>query len=72
MRDAGMLPHRLSSRYRTGENMPTPRQAVVIMFVSFFLASLIPTFSEFFTTVITFYDIRHLYLNPNTPIPLSC
>ena len=41
------------------------------MFNSFFLASLMLSFSEFFTIVITFYDIFHLHLNPNSIIMLS-
>ena len=36
-----------------------------MMFVSFFLVGLVPPFSEFFTTVISLYDIYYLHLNPN-------
>ena len=61
----------MSSRYHTRESVPAPRQWKIVMFVSIFLACLVMSFFEFFTTVISFYDICHLHLNPNSVLMLS-
>ena len=66
-----LLPHCLSSRYRPGGDDPAPCQGEIIIFASFFLVGLVPSFFEFFCTVISFYDICHLHMKPNSIIMLS-
>ena len=66
-----LLPHRLSSRYHSREDTPTPHEGEIVMFASFFLTGLVPSFFEFFTIIISFYDVHHLHLNPNSIIMLS-
>ncbi|XP_062225033.1 uncharacterized protein LOC133923794 [Phragmites australis] len=66
-----LLSRCLSFGYRLGGDVPAPRQGEIMIFASLFLAGLVPPFFEFFTTVVSFYDICHLHLNPNSIIMLS-
>ena len=66
-----LLPHGLSLGYRLGEDVPASCKGEIMMFASFFLAGLVSSFSKIFTTVISFYNICHLHLNPNSIIMLG-
>ena len=73
LHEVGLLTRHLSPFLRVlhrGECAP-PREGEIVLFVSFFLLGLVPPFSEFFTTIISFYNICHLHLNPTSILMLS-